>query len=361
MQPEIGHILPTLRIARKLAHRGHIVRFFGLEHFRELIELSGATLVPVLGDLDCATGKPEVFRGSISTERLFHPLHGTLATSTQQLWANVSNTLRSLPSDILLIDSGILTPTSSRVLVTLAPRVRRINVVLPDFRQVDLKGVVIPEIILCPASFELPARPAPNHPHVFCEPSVFLERPKLDFPVTWIDRSKLLIYCSFGSQTHLYSEKDALVEIITRAFAGLPNVQLLLAIGGQRVPSASEYMAPNVLLCSRVDQLQVLKHASLFISHGGLGSIKEAILAGVPTLILPFSYDQPINAQRIEFHRLGRSMQITGATSAKIRDLAFQIITDRKIHNNVERFRVDFQDQEDRGISINETERALSA
>jgi len=49
----------------------------------------------------------------------------------------------------------------------------------------------------------------------------------------------------------------------------------------------------------------LLSGASLAVLHGGLGGIKESILAGVPMLLVPFVFDQRPNAERIAFHGLG--------------------------------------------------------
>jgi len=53
---------------------------------------------------------------------------------------------------------------------------------------------------------------------------------------------------------------------------------------------------------------QVLPRCSTLISHGGIGTLAQAVRAAVPQLVVPNAHDQPDNAQRIE--RLGLGLAI---------------------------------------------------
>jgi UDP:flavonoid glycosyltransferase YjiC (YdhE family) len=43
----------------------------------------------------------------------------------------------------------------------------------------------------------------------------------------------------------------------------------------------------------------VLPHAAAVVHHGGVGTCGESLRAGIPSLIIPFGYDQPDNAERL--------------------------------------------------------------
>ncbi len=47
----------------------------------------------------------------------------------------------------------------------------------------------------------------------------------------------------------------------------------------------------------------LLKHAAVFVHHGGIGTLSQGFAAGVPQLIMAMAHDQPDNADRLE--RLG--------------------------------------------------------
>lgn len=65
---------------------------------------------------------------------------------------------------------------------------------------------------------------------------------------------------------------------------------------GVRIP-------PNATAAVRVDQLEVLERASVFVTHCGMNSSSETIAKGVPVVAVPFFGDQIDNAER--FRELG--------------------------------------------------------
>jgi UDP:flavonoid glycosyltransferase YjiC (YdhE family) len=48
---------------------------------------------------------------------------------------------------------------------------------------------------------------------------------------------------------------------------------------------------------------QVLPRALALVSHGGIGTVSQALAAGIPQLVMPLGFDQFDNAARLE--RLG--------------------------------------------------------
>src|SRR6185295_8567691 len=48
---------------------------------------------------------------------------------------------------------------------------------------------------------------------------------------------------------------------------------------------------------------RLLPKAAAIVHHGGIGTIAQALRAGVPQLVTPMNFDQPDNARRVE--RLG--------------------------------------------------------
>jgi UDP:flavonoid glycosyltransferase YjiC (YdhE family) len=57
----------------------------------------------------------------------------------------------------------------------------------------------------------------------------------------------------------------------------------------------------RVLLLPRAPQIEILKRASLFITHNGMNSTSESIHYGVPMICLPQAMftDQPVVAKRV--------------------------------------------------------------
>jgi UDP:flavonoid glycosyltransferase YjiC (YdhE family) len=53
---------------------------------------------------------------------------------------------------------------------------------------------------------------------------------------------------------------------------------------------------------------QVLPRAAALVYHGGIGTLAQALAAGIPHLIMPLSHDQPDNARLIERLGVGSSL-----------------------------------------------------
>ncbi len=53
----------------------------------------------------------------------------------------------------------------------------------------------------------------------------------------------------------------------------------------------------------------LLRHASAFVHHGGIGTLSQGFAAGIPQLIMPMAHDQPDNAARL--HRLNAGTSLT--------------------------------------------------
>ncbi len=51
--------------------------------------------------------------------------------------------------------------------------------------------------------------------------------------------------------------------------------------------------------CDYVPFTQVLPRAAALVHHGGIGSAAQALAAGVPQLVMPMTFDQPDNADRL--------------------------------------------------------------
>jgi zeaxanthin glucosyltransferase len=113
-----------------------------------------------------------------------------------------------------------------------------------------------------------------------------------------------LIYCSFGTLN--YDDRVRLNAFVQRIISALKNEDFVLIISGESV-DAIENPPANVTVFRNAPQLKVLQHASAFISHGGLNSIKEAIYAEVPMLVYPLTADtdQRLNSSRVADHEVG--------------------------------------------------------
>jgi rhamnosyltransferase subunit B len=82
--------------------------------------------------------------------------------------------------------------------------------------------------------------------------------------------------------------------------------RVILLMGSNTPPDC---LPAGILAIDYVPHSQIFPHACAIVHQGGIGTTAQALKAGRPTLIMPYSYDQPDNAARVE--RLGTSRTIS--------------------------------------------------
>jgi len=69
----------------------------------------------------------------------------------------------------------------------------------------------------------------------------------------------------------------------------------------------------------------LLPRTAALVHHGGIGTLAQALATGIPQLVVPFAYDQPDNAARLERLGVGRALPHSNysvaAASAALREL----------------------------------------
>jgi rhamnosyltransferase subunit B len=87
--------------------------------------------------------------------------------------------------------------------------------------------------------------------------------------------------------------------------AKLLNRRAVLLIGKNPPP---KNLSEDIIAVSYVPYSQIFPRACAIVHQGGIGTTAQALRAGRPTLVMPYSHDQPDNAARVE--RLGTSCTI---------------------------------------------------
>ena len=67
----------------------------------------------------------------------------------------------------------------------------------------------------------------------------------------------------------------------------------------------NQFIHPDIIIEKFVNQIDILKEASIFITHGGKNSIYESIKYGVPMILFPAGGEQEYNANLIEYIKCG--------------------------------------------------------
>ena len=135
-------------------------------------------------------------------------------------------------------------------------------------------------------------------------------------PEHWLDTRMPLIYVSLG--TFFNNRPDFIRRIIDATTGQKYRVVISTPLAGKR---GFTTLSDNVLLCKRVAQTSLLPRCALFVTHGGNNSVQEAMLAGIPMLVVPIAGEQIYNAERVKWLGLGERANIDGTDSGEFRSL----------------------------------------
>lgn len=141
-----------------------------------------------------------------------------------------------------------------------------------------------------------------------------------------------LLYASFGSQICWQPEAFRVIA----AAAERLGLRAVFAAGGLAADEAFRVSLPGrPIVVAYAPQLVLLSRARVFLSHGGAGSVMEALDAGVPLLLHPVCNDQPHTARLAAERGLARvvgSLEDPSALAAEVRGLlADREMADRRL------------------------------
>ena len=121
-----------------------------------------------------------------------------------------------------------------------------------------------------------------------------------------------LVYVTFGSVAPTMPYFPGVYLDAISALAALP-VRVLLTVGRAQDPADLGPLPPNVRVERWVPQADVVPHAAAIVCHGGFGTVRGALAAGVPLVVVPLFADQPYNARRVA--SLGAGVALEGGAA----------------------------------------------
>jgi UDP:flavonoid glycosyltransferase YjiC (YdhE family) len=165
----------------------------------------------------------------------------------------------------------------------------------------------LPYLTLTPSLMEDPASPNANGARRFRE----LDRAAADpLPDWWPGDDAPLVYLTLGSVVPQMPFFPGIYRAALDALAPLP-VRVLVTIGRNRDPAELGRVPGNVHVERWVPQAAVMPHAAAMVCHGGFGTVRAGLTAGMPMAVLPLFADQPYNARRVA--ELDAGIQVDGA------------------------------------------------
>ena len=79
---------------------------------------------------------------------------------------------------------------------------------------------------------------------------------------------------------------------------------------------------------AHVPQLEVLQRAAAFVTHGGMNSVSESSLHGVPVVVIPQMGEQQVIGRRVEELGAGLYVSKAEATAERLRDSVRRLLAE---------------------------------
>ncbi|XVV08947.1 macrolide family glycosyltransferase [Actinoplanes sp. CA-131856] len=306
-----GRVNPTLPIVAELVRRGHTVSYHTSAAFGDEIAAAGATVRLYPGG-DLAIPDPPTPAGLVAA----------LAGMAVRVLPAVLSDLRSVRPDLIVHDSACPwgavaarelgvpaaslfttfafnrqapSPTAGSWRLLLSPSYLRSRWRLGrrGLPLVDLGNIRQPlNLVFTSRAFQIGAGEF-DESYRFVGPSIGARPPVPSFPLSQLHDP--VLYASLGT---VFSADPRLLRGFATALAPLAGTVVVAT--GQTDPAALGDLPATVLARRTVPQPEILDRAALFVTHGGMNSVNEALYAGVPMLVVPQGADQPLVAARLE-------------------------------------------------------------
>ena len=358
--PYHGHVDATLPLVRELTRRGDHITYYSSAAFRSAIERAGATF----------RGIDPYFTEQTPADTNLVRFANTLIRGAQEMLPTLLAETRANPPDYIVFDSlciwgrcvaealripaiasisTLVYPHSllhrkilTSMLVTLPNMVRMLAQGRREFREfnaisrrlhmtyhiskVGLNNAFrnLADLNIVYSISELQAWPdAFDDRFCFVGPGLAGRVETTSFPFDELGEQPM-IYISLGT---VFNDSADFYRHCFAAFAD-SNWQVVLS-GGEKTDARRLGAIPdNFIVRPFVPQLQVLRHAALFVTHCGMNSVNEGLFAGVPLLMVPQAADQFLIAQRLQRLGVGIMLHRDQMSAERLRKAATTILAD---------------------------------
>jgi RimJ/RimL family protein N-acetyltransferase len=169
-------------------------------------------------------------------------------------------------------------------------------------------------VVTMPRPFQ-PDADTLDESYVFVGPSI---SPRSDASGLPLDRlaENPRLYVSLGT---VFNADPEFFDACFDAFAD-SVWQVVLSVGTKTDLSTLVRIPDNFLVRPHVPQLEVLEHTDVFVTHGGMNSVMEAIYYGVPMVVVPQQPEQAMTAARVAELGLGVALEPGQVTAGALRD-----------------------------------------
>ncbi|MET9019155.1 macrolide family glycosyltransferase [Actinopolymorpha sp. NPDC004070] len=367
--PASGHVNPSLPLVRELVGRGVGVTYYATGEFAEPVERAGAKFRAypdgAISSRDIAAATQSgssvrvvarVLAATLSLvpflrEEFARERPDAVVYDSNALWGRVTAASLRLPT-ISFMTTMLVGPADFKGLTALE-WAHTLRLMLPDFpeavraRRRVLRRFgkdVVPSTPMLPMFGDLTLFPIPREIQPansrldeschFLGPTVNpvnagLRGAELDAELAaHVDGAEPVVLVSLGT---LHAGTGEFFRTCLSALADLP-VRVVLAVGHSTDPAELGSPPANTLVRTTVPQVEILRRAAVFVTHGGMNSALEALTCGVPLVVVP---------QQVEQLLIGRTIAERGAAVVLRQHLSHRPVPPGDLRTAVERMLTD--------------------
>lgn len=360
--PAHGHVNPTLPVVRELTQRGHRVIYYETEEFRAKIEAAGAQFVsiepympPAPENIDQVAGKDfaalieMVAQTTLAlddriAEDVIREKPALIVGDSVCFWGKLLAKKHGIPFVCSTTTFAFNQHTARRMkqgvgemlrMILGMPRIERSMQRLRDsgydvrsFIDVIQSDEQTDTVVYTSRRFQ-PCAETFGESYAFVGPSVAARYPRKP-------HARPLVYISLGTVLH---NAPSFYRRCIRALAGM-DCDAVLSIGASVEPASLGELPRNVQVFPRVNQLEVLASADVFLTHCGMNSVSESLLFGVPMVLFPQHSEEEAVCGRVE--ELGAGLRLKRPTAKEIRKALETVIVGSEFKQAARRMAADF-------------------
>ncbi|GAA3920360.1 macrolide family glycosyltransferase [Actinoplanes auranticolor] len=365
--PFPGHVNPSIEVVRELAARGHRVTYANDTSYAAVVEAAGAEFKPYRSML--VNGNDGSESDTIDQLTLFLDDAVAMLPQLRQAYENDRPDLflydiAGAPARLLAEQWGVPAVQLSPTFVAwdgyeeeMAPMVtamradprgaayyRRFEQWLIDNKSsvtdsVAFQGRPQRALVLIPRIMQPNAERVDDSVYTFAGP-ILGERTGQG---TWTRPAEAenVLLISLGSA---FTEHPEFYRRSVRAFGDLPGWHVVLQIGQRVDPAELGDLPGNIEVHSWVPQLEILRQAQAFVTHGGMGGSTEGLYCGTPMLVAPQAVDQFGNAERLVELGVARRIDTGEITAEELRSVFLDLVADPQVRHTSARISRELQE-----------------
>ncbi|MCA1011574.1 macrolide family glycosyltransferase [Halobacillus halophilus] len=365
--PAEGHVNPSIGITKAFADRGDNVYYISTEEYKERLEGVGANVILHENYLKEAQIDPSSSEG-------FHSFFNILMKTSFDILSITRELIKEITFDFVYYDSfgpgelvrdflhipgfsssaSFLIPDHFKKNLPLHPEAAGSFKINEEGKahldRIKQEFGVAPKSMLqfmqnqgektmaYTSEYFQPSREEFGEGYHFIGPSFPQRKGTHDFPIGQLENEQVL-YISMGT---VLDHVEDFFNMCIDAFSDFPG-KVVIA-GGARADFNKIKNAPDHFIIRKyVPQLDILQHTNVFLTHGGMNSVNEAIYNEVPMVVLPRDKDQPMVAARLSELLAGYPIFPGNVTKEALRNAVDQVVKNNSYHHGIQKIKASFE------------------